>query len=214
MVNISLTFTRTFDYNTGNNYTNQTKREFAMWQFIFIIVLIFIGIMVVTRSKRNEKREALPPISDAEILARKKELGASEGIGLTNLSGFNISLEYTCGVYLFREKIYFESKGLFLDIPLEYFQRVYTETLSDNSFFRTYKPKLPQFTLKMPTASKLEPEEETIEEHRLVFEVKLNNSEPEHLVFSFGNDKVQKVKHFLERCDEYRKKAAGGKETL
>ena len=181
---------------------------------ILILILVVIGVMLINRNKNKEAQEEIPPSSDAEILARKKELGASEGIGLTNLSGFNVSVDYICGIYLYRDKIYFESKGLFLDVPLDFFQRVYTETLSDNSFFRTYRPKLPQFTLKIPAMPKLEPEEELIEEHRLVFEVKWNNtSEPEFLVFSYGNDKFQKVRQFLELCDEFRKKEAGGKET-
>jgi len=181
-----------------------------MW-YIVVILIVFCIIMLL-RNKRADKKEETPPSNDAEILSRKKELGAIVGIGLKNLSGFNISVDYLCGIYLFQDKIYFESKSLFLEIPIKYFLRVYTESLSDNSFFRTYKPKLPQFTLKIPSAQKLEPEEVSIEEHRLVFEVKGSNDLSEHLVFAFGNDQFQTVKRFVECCDEFRKKAASEKD--
>ena len=177
-----------------------------MWYII--PVLILICIILLFKNKKASSQEDSPPYKAADINSRKKELGASAGIGLKNLSGFNISIDYLCGIYLFRDKMYFESKGLSLEIPIKYFQRVFTETLSDNSFFRTYKPKFPQFTLKIPNAPKLESEEEYIEEHRLVFEVKGNSDESEYLVFSFGMNQFQDVKRFVTLCDEYRNDAA------
>jgi len=183
-----------------------------MWIFILLLVLVLLIILFVSGKRRRDEQEVLPPSNAADIQSRKKELNASHGIGLRNLSGFNVSVEHLCGIYLFREKIYFESKGLYLEIPIGYFQRVYTETLSDNSFFRNYIPKLPQLSLKIPAAPKLDPEEEFIEEHRLVFEVKGKNSESEFLVFAFGNEQSQAVKRFVEHCDGFRNDAAIEKE--
>ena len=181
-----------------------------MW--IIIPILVLVCIILLLMNKRAKNQEETPPSNAVDISNRKKELGASAGIGLKNLSGFNISVDFLCGIYLFRDKIYFESKGLFLEIPMKYFLRVFTETLSDNSFFSTYKPKFPQFSLKIPNAPKLEADEVSIEEHRLVFEVKGNGEMSEFLVFSFGNDQFQDVKRFVKTCDEFRNDAAIEKE--
>ena len=177
-----------------------------MWYIIPILILICI--ILLFKNKKAGSQEDAPPYKAADINSRKKELGASAGIGLKNLSGFNISIDYLCGVYLFREKLFFESKGLSLEIPIKYFLRVFTETLSDNDFFRNYRPKFPQFSLKIPSVSKFGSEEEFIEEHRLVFEVKGNSDESEFLVFSFGMDQFQDVKRFVSLCDEYRNDAS------
>jgi len=183
-----------------------------MWIFILLIVLFILIIFFVSGKKKRDEQEVLPPSNPADIQSRRKELSASAAIGLRNLSGFNVAVDHLCGIYLFRDKIYFESKGLYLEIPMGYFQRVYTETLTDNSFFRNYIPKLPQLSLKIPSAPKLDPEEEFIEEHRLVFEVKGKNNESEYLVFAFGNEQSQAVKRFVEHCDGFRNDAAIEKE--
>jgi len=177
-----------------------------MW--LFVVVFLFVIMIVFIRSKRPGNKVEMHAPSDSDVPDRKKELGASEGICLKNLSGFSMPTEYLCGIYLFKEKILIESIGLFQEIPLKYVKRVFTETLTDNSFFSNYyKPKLPQFTLKVPSAPKLE-DEELIEEHRLVFECEVDVSLSELLVFAFGANQVQDVTRFVKRCDEFRKSVA------
>jgi len=176
-----------------------------MW--IIILILVFIYLMYVLGKRKTNKRdeqEETPESHDTVINERMIELGASENISLKNLSGFNLPDGYLCGIYLFRKKIVFESVNLHSEMSLKRINRIFTETLSDKSFFRTYSPKLPQFSLKIPSAPKLEPEEEIIEEHRLVFEFEGDRKSTEYLVFSFGNDQFQDVKRFVSLCDAYR----------
>jgi len=177
-----------------------------MW--IFIIILAFICLLLLMKNRKPSKQAEIPEPNEAATRERKKELGASDSMCLKNLSGFNLPTDYHCGIYLFREKIFVESIGIHLEIPLKYVVRVFMETLSDNSFFRTYKPKLPQFSLRIPSVHKDEAEEVFIEEHRLVFECEVDAGLSDFLVFAFGNDQSQDVKRFVKQCDEFRSGAA------
>jgi len=165
--------------------------------------------MIFINSRRKGVQKETHASNEAGIVDRKKELGAIEGVGLKNLSGFNLSSDYICGIYLFKDRILFESKGLSLEIPHGWIDRVFIETQSYNALLSNYMPD--SNSSRQPAAEKPDKEAEFITKLTLVFEFKWNNSTPDSAVFAVSLEQFQDVRRFVERCDEYRKKVSGEK---
>jgi len=167
--------------------------------------------MIYMNSRRKGAQKETHASNEAGIVDRKKDLGAVEGVGLKSLSGFNLSSDYICGIYLFKDRILFESKGLSLEIPHGWIDRVFIETQSYNALLSNYIPDSNPSASKQSSAGKPEQEAEFITKLTLVFEYKWNNSTPDSAVFAVSVEQFQDVKRFVERCDEYRKKVSGEK---
>ena len=178
-----------------------------------ILILIFVCLLIYMSMRKKSNQQEMTASNDADILDRKKELGASEGIGLKNLSGFSLTAGYLCGIYLFKDKTLFESKGLFLEIPHKWLERVFIETQSYNAMLRNYKPELSPYNSKRFSDEKPDPEAEFITELTLVYEFRWNNSTSDKAVFAVSHDHFQDVKRFVERCDEYRKRVSSEKDN-
>ena len=186
-----------------------------LWIAVSAVVCVFLVSKLLIEPRRRRKFQMeIVESSATVILERKISLGADEGIGLMNLSGIRASADESCGIFLFGDKILFESQSESLELPFDKLKKVYVDRQTDVTDYHknvtrsraSFLPPNHSSTKKYhidgnTVKEKIDPT--FITEHTLVFEYEKEKATPsEYIVFAFSDKNQDEVNDFVTRCTE------------
>ena len=160
---------------------------------------------IIAKNAALSKKEKLhwtevTRINLRKIQEKKRRYGADAAIGLMNLSGLQASSNGACGIYLFRNKILFETQIAHFNLPLDRLKNVYIDkqvnVASDydskqcnkvvGGYFIPYKTG---FESAKNYSGKIE--------QNLVFEYITDNNSTGYIVFAYRQRQFDEVQFFM-----------------